>query len=102
MITERYIGQRGVIVENYENYHTSEGGLKVLESLGLEITAEEKSAFLANWSRYYARAGRHFLSAASALYSRLPQNIEESVRKNREDEFYKRINSANLLWWMRE
>lgn len=100
MITENYIGQRNVIVENYANHHTAEGGLELLEHLGLEITAEEKLAFFADWSRYYAREGRHFLSAVCGLYSGLTE--DESAKNDRRDEFTKKVNSVKLLSWIRE
>lgn len=90
-----------MIVENYFAQRNAEGGLNVLEHLGLKINPVEISVFLANWDRCYGRNERHFLSTVCELYSGLPSE-NESAKRDRENEFTKKVNSTKLLGWMRE
>lgn len=92
----------------YAKGRNVEGGLRVLEHLGLGLTeAQEKKAFIGCWEAEYRQNEHHFLSTVCGLYSILPfavvlGSIDEEVRIQREAEFTQRVHSMDMENWMSE
>ncbi len=97
-------------VADYLAHHNVRGGLEVLDCLGLKISDTERVAFIANWDDAYSSTEEHFLSATAELYSQLPrlatgvalEHIDKAIEAQRVADFFKRLNSRRLKFWMTE